>query len=94
MTELKKIIIEVAGKRLEFTPEEAKELKSILSDLFGGERIVERIIEKDYWHWWRPYTTLYDYNSTNQTSVTTGTSWSVQGTPNLDSIAIYSLTNK
>lgn len=55
MTKLQKVVIEVGGKKLEFSPEEAKELKAILSDLFGGKRVVERVIERDYWHWWRPY---------------------------------------
>ena len=37
---LAKIVIEVSGKKIEFTPEEAKELKMILADMFGGERTV------------------------------------------------------
>jgi len=66
MTSLKKITIEVGGKKLDFTPEEAKELKTILSDLFGGDKVIERVIERNRWHWWGPYIT-YTSNNYNGT---------------------------
>ena len=90
MTKLTKVVIEVGGKKLEFTPEEAKELKTILSDLFGGERIVERIIEKDYWHWWQPYITTYNYSDRVDTIY--GNSWSVNSNTENGTVSINSVS--
>ena len=48
---INKIVLEVGGKKLEFTPKEAKELKGILSDLFGGEKITYVDRWHGYWPW-------------------------------------------
>lgn len=36
---IEKIVLEIGDKKVELTPEEAEELKALLSDLFDGERI-------------------------------------------------------
>jgi hypothetical protein len=43
-TSIEKIVFNVRGKSLELTQEEAKELKQILSDLFGETKVVHE------WH--------------------------------------------
>lgn len=53
-TELKKLVIEVGGKKLEFTPAEAKELKNILADLFGADKTTH-VHHYDHNWWNRPY---------------------------------------
>ena len=52
---INKIVIEVAGKKLEFTPDEAKELKTILADLFGGEKVTYVDRWHGYWPWYQGY---------------------------------------
>ena len=49
---IKKIVFNVHGKTLELTSDEAKELKGILSDLFG-EREIQYV---DRWHVNYPWT--------------------------------------
>lgn len=39
-TSIQKIVFDVRGKRLELSADEAKELKQILSDLFGETKVV------------------------------------------------------
>ncbi len=46
---IKKIVFNVGGKTLELSKDEAKELKDILSDLFGEIKYVDR------WHYHWPY---------------------------------------
>ncbi len=103
MTKLQKVVIEVGGKKLEFTPEEAKELKAILSDLFGGERVVERIRERDYWHWWQPYirydtqpifTTSTWSNTDGQPRSLSGSAWSVGASPESGTVFLSSNVSK
>jgi hypothetical protein len=53
MAEITKIVFKVNDKEIEMTPNEAKELKCILSDMFGGDK-VEVIHHYDWWT--RPYT--------------------------------------
>lgn len=48
---IKKIVFNVNGKTLELTSDEAKELKSILSDLFG-EKEIQYV---DRWHYNYPW---------------------------------------
>ncbi len=61
---LAKIVIEVSGKKIEFTPEEAKELKMILADMFGGEKTVYVNNYPNNWHWpWYWSGTTWCYNS-------------------------------
>lgn len=78
-TELKKITIEVGGKKMDFTPEEAKELKNILAELFGADKVIERTVHVNWWH--RPYytwnTSLPQYGTfTGGTGVSAGQAWS------------------
>jgi hypothetical protein len=93
-TKITKLVLEVGGKKLEFTPEEAKELKGILSDLFGGDKTVY----VDRWHgYWPHYTPTYypatpfycssgniqgTISATGSASTYAGTAWtgSMQGT--------------
>lgn len=49
---IKKIVFNVHGKTLELTKDEAKELKDILSDLFGAKETVY----VDRWHHSYPWT--------------------------------------
>jgi hypothetical protein len=49
---IKKIVFSVRGKTLELTKDEARELKDILSDLFGGNQTVY----VDRWHPTYPWT--------------------------------------
>jgi hypothetical protein len=75
MTELTKIVIDLEEQKIELTPEQAKELKEILNDLFGEKvvtkEIVERIIERPrrYWYYewypngtYKPWGTSVSYN--------------------------------
>ena len=57
--ELKKLVIKIHGKELTLTPQEAKELKGILDELFEESREVEttRIIHEHVY----PYTYPYVY---------------------------------
>ena len=58
MAEIKKITIEVGGKKIDMTPDEAKEMKRILNDLFGDSYpiFIERYRDRwPYPHW--TYTT-------------------------------------
>ncbi len=49
VVELKKLVIKIGDKELELTPEEAKTLKQVLSDLFEeSEKIVEKIYVQPY----------------------------------------------
>jgi len=36
---IEKIVLEIGDKKVELSPEEAEELKALLSDLFDGERM-------------------------------------------------------
>lgn len=65
-TKISKIVIEVAGKKLEFTPDEAKELKGILADLFGGKEY--HTVYVDRWHNWPWYNQPY-YGSLGGSSI-------------------------
>lgn len=55
--ELKKLVLEVGKKTIELTPTEARELKAILTDLFGGEKtvfvpqVIKEIVDRrPYWY--------------------------------------------
>ena len=52
---LKKITLEVGKKTIELNPEEAKELKHILCELFGSEIVVKEVHHHD--RWWPNYWT-------------------------------------
>ena len=52
---IEKIVFNVRGKKLELTSEEAKELKQILSDLFGETKVVHEHHSYPYHHWTWPY---------------------------------------
>jgi len=74
---IKKIVFNVHGKTLELTSDEAKELKSILSDLFGEKevQIVDRWYPQYPWtypHWTYTTTPQITYTSTS-TEIGNGT---------------------
>ena len=60
---ISKLCLEIGGKKIELTMKQAKELKDVLNDTFGGE---DTIIYRDRWHqpyqYWQPNTW---YASTN-----------------------------
>jgi hypothetical protein len=64
MAEITKIVFKINEKEIEMSVEEAKELKCILSDMFGGDKI--RVIER--YHDW--LTTPYTYWTLSGTSNT------------------------
>ena len=56
--EVKKIVIKIEDKEISLTPEQAKKLKGILSEMFGKEIIKEIVKEEhhhyDHWGWYPP----------------------------------------
>ena len=79
-SEVKKIVLEIDGKEINLTVDQAKELKKILSDMFGVDRTYHNpfYVEspKRYYDWfyWRPYyvTSSGSSDSTVYLSTTTG----------------------
>jgi len=59
MSEIKKIVLEIGDKEIELTPDEAKELKDVLNNLFGEKDIVyipkPYPVYHPYPHWWVRY---------------------------------------
>lgn len=66
--EIAKVTINLGDKTLELTPDEAKELKHILSELFGSERVVN--VPQPYPVYVRPYP--YGYWTVSSGTVTYG----------------------
>lgn len=65
--EIKRIVLNLGGKEVSLTIEQAKKLKEILSEMFGKD-VVKEIYHHDhyphwYWHWSAPAFT-YGSNST------------------------------
>lgn len=85
-TKLKKIVIQIAGSELELTPDQAKELRDILADLYG-ENVIKRHEHHhhDYpWRYWH-----YTYPAPEITWTSTSISGDFQ---NASSVAISSDT--
>lgn len=61
-TKLKKIVIAIAGEELELTPAQAKELRDILLELYGGKAVEHH--HYDHWQRWYPWT--YTSNSADR----------------------------
>lgn len=89
--EIKKIIFNVNGKTLELTTGEAKELKQILSDLFGEAKVVHEyhnIYNNPTYPPYYPYRGPYWYSASSSSggalclSTTAGTSHEPQGALN------------
>ncbi len=78
---IKKIVFNVNGKTLELTKDEAKELKDILSDLFGEKETVV----VDRWHhsypWHYPHWT-YTSSAIGQSGTISGMQNSIESTGN------------
>jgi hypothetical protein len=78
---IKKIVFNVNGKTLELSTDEAKELKSILSDLFGEKETVY----VDRWHhsypWSYPHWT-YTSSCIGQSGTLSGMQNSIDSTGN------------
>ena len=57
---IKKIVLDLGGKEVTLTPEQAKNLKTALDDLFGKE-IVKEIHHHDYqpYHWYWDHVPYY-----------------------------------
>ena len=62
---ISKLCLEIGGKKIELTMKQAKELKDVLNDTFGGE---DTIVYRDRWHqpyqYWQP-NTWYSTTGTN-----------------------------
>lgn len=59
MARIDKIILDISGKKVELTEKQAKELKDVLADMFGGKEYVPYPTYPptrpwDYDHWRRP----------------------------------------
>lgn len=52
-TKVVRITINVAGKEIDFTPDEAKELKRVLQNIYPDPVSIPYVIERDHW-WTRP----------------------------------------
>jgi len=52
-TKIAKIVIDIAGEKLELSPKQAKELRDILCDMYGGS-VVEHH-HHDSYPWRNPY---------------------------------------
>lgn len=64
MAEVKKVVIRIGERDIEFTPEEARDLKKALDDLFG--KVMEKVKEKEYvpypvYPWGYPYRYTWPY---------------------------------
>lgn len=51
---IEKIVFNIRGKKMELSQDEAKELKMILSDLFGETKVVHEYHTWPYNHWTTP----------------------------------------
>jgi len=74
---LTKLTLQIGKKEIELSEKEARELKTVLEDLFG--KSVEQIIKHEYVPSWRPYWTPYYYDG----GLTALTSDSVNAAQNL-----------
>jgi hypothetical protein len=83
-TEVHKIDIRIGDKTISLKPEQAKELKKILNDMFEEkERVVH---EHHWWYWWHsptyqysPYWNVYCTSSAGQSGSLQGGLNSAQG---------------
>jgi len=69
---IEKIVFNVHGKRIELSQDEAKELKMILSDLFGETKVVHEYHTWPYHHWNTPIHPWITYTGTGQTGTFSG----------------------
>jgi len=58
--EVKKIVLNIDGKEISLTMEQAKKLKDILGELFEKE-IVKEIVKEEHHHYDRPYYPIWVY---------------------------------
>lgn len=77
MSELKKIVLQIGEKEIELTPDEAKELKKVLGDLFGEDKTVFVPNPYPVYPYYRPYFTWGTHTSPNDNGVAYITSGSV-----------------
>lgn len=71
--ELRKLVLKIGEKTIELSPDEAKELKTILADMFGGERTVWLDRWWPTWPLTNPYVTPHWTLTTGATPDGTGT---------------------
>jgi len=71
--ELKKLVLKIGEKTIELSPEEAKELKTILAEMFGADRTV--YVDR----WWPSFPHYEPYVLPHWT-LTTGGTTEVAGT--------------
>ena len=60
MNGIKKIVLTINDKDIEFSLEEAKELNSILNDLFKNKEVVKEKEYIPYWSYWLYYKSSYE----------------------------------
>jgi hypothetical protein len=56
-TKVAKIVIQIDGKELELSPKQAKDLRDVLCEMYGGNDTVEHIYTDRYRQWQHPYWT-------------------------------------
>jgi len=72
--EISKIVIDVGGKKIELTKQQAEQMKEVLDELFGV-KVVERHhhhnypIGIPYWRWDKPYIYCGTSDNTMQSKV-------------------------
>lgn len=74
---IKKIELKLGGKTITLTPEEAKQLKVALNELFGRE-VVKEIHHHDYppyWYWQQPVWTSQTYGTAEPMPKQSPTIW-------------------
>jgi ribosomal protein L5 len=67
-----KVVIQLGEKEATLTVEQARELQDALNALLG-EKIIEKVVERDYWYPYNPYATKIYYGTTYVSGDTTGT---------------------
>ena len=53
-TEIKKIVLNLQGKEVSLTVEQAKKLKDLLSEMFGRDVVKEVHYHDSTMRWWQP----------------------------------------
>ena len=69
--EIKKIVLDLSGKEVSLTTEQAKKLHELLDELFGKETIYipgPIVIERDHW-WWHPTQPMWTCSNSSGTEV-------------------------
>lgn len=74
-----KVVIQMGDKEATLTVEQAKELRDALNALLG-EKVVERVVERDRWYPYNPYNPYNPYVYPKYWTVTVGDQPGIYGT--------------